>query len=211
MPYRYIIFDFDGTLADSLASAVAIFNRLAPRFRLTPVADLETARATPTKQLLRQMGVRFWALPRLVRAFQAEAAGEAEGYLLFPGLPAALAALAGRGHVLGVLSSNREDTIRRCLRANGVEQHFAFVVGYPKLFGKAKALRRILKAERADRGEVLYVGDELRDVEAAVRAKVAVAAVTWGFHAEALLAAARPTHLIRTPAELPGLTAGKSF
>jgi phosphoglycolate phosphatase len=71
---------------------------------------------------------------------------------------------------LGVLSSNREDNIRRCLRANGTEGHFAFAVGYPRLFGKAKALRRILRAERVGGPDVLYVGDEVRDVEAAERA-----------------------------------------
>src|SRR5262249_24372982 len=70
---------------------------------------------------------------------------------------------------LGILSSNSEDNIRRCLVANGVEQHFAFVVGYPRLFGKGKALRRILRAEKLDRSAVLYVGDEGRGVEAAQR------------------------------------------
>jgi len=205
MKYRFVIFDFDGTLADSLAAAVAIFNRLAPRYRLNPVADLEAARATPTRTLLKQTGVSFWKLPRVVRAFQAAAAEEADRLRVFAGLSAALAALAARGVILGVLSSNREDTIRRCLRANGVEEYFAFVVGYPKLFGKAKALRRIMRAEAADPADVLYVGDELRDVEAALKAKVAVAAVTWGFHAESLLAGAGPTYLIRDPGELAGL------
>jgi phosphoglycolate phosphatase len=205
MRYRLVVFDFDGTLADSLASVAAIFNRLAPRFRLRPLADPEAARSVPTRQLLKQMGVSFWKLPRLVKAFRAEAAVGAESLRLFDGLAAALAELAGRGVALGVLSSNGEEAIRRCLRANGVEGYFAFVVGHPKLFGKAAALRRILKAERAARGEVLYVGDELRDVEAAAKAGVAVAAVTWGFHTEALLAAAGPTYLVRTPGELCGL------
>jgi phosphoglycolate phosphatase len=206
MTYRHVIFDFDGTLADSWAAAVAIFARLAPRFRLTPLADPEAARTTPTRQLLKQMGVSFWTLPRLVRAFYEEAAGEADGLRLFDGLPATLAELAGRGHTLGVLSSNREDIIRRCLSANGVEDHFAFVVGYPKLFGKAKALRRILKAERVHRADVLFVGDELRDIEAGRKAKVATAAVTWGFHAEPLLAASGATFLLHRPAELLGLS-----
>ena len=76
----------------------------------------------------------------------------------------------------GILSSNREETIRTCLRANGVENLFAFVIGYPKLFGKAKALRRILKSRDLERAELLYVGDETRDIEAAHKAKVRVAA-----------------------------------
>ena len=83
-----------------------------------------------------------------------------------------------------------------------VERHFAFVVGYPKLFGKAKALRRILKQEKTPRDRVLYVGDEMRDVIAAKKAKVAVAAVSWGFHAEALLRTQGPDAMLAEPGEL---------
>lgn len=205
MRYPLVVFDFDGTLADSLAAAVAIYNRLAPQLRLAVLTDLEAARAMPTRQLMRAIGLSLWRLPRVARAFRAAAAEGADSLRLFDGLPAALAELADRGHTLGVLSSNSEETIRRCLRANGVEHHFAFVIGCPKLFGKARALRRILRTERVDRADVLYVGDELRDVEAALRAKVAVAAVTWGFQAESLLAGGGPTYLVRSPGELTEL------
>jgi phosphoglycolate phosphatase-like HAD superfamily hydrolase len=88
------------------------------------------------------------------------------------------------------------------LRANGVEHHFAFVIGYPRLFGKGKALRRILKADRLEPADVLYIGDEVRDVEAARKAGVAMAAVTWGFHAEPLLRANRPDYVVSDPREL---------
>lgn len=205
MPYRLIVFDFDGTLADSLGPALAIFNRLAPSFGLSAITDLEAARATPTRQLLKQHGIRFWRLPKLIRAFQSAVAAEAHALKLHDGLSGVLKELADRGYRLGVLSSNREDNIRSCLRANGIEDRFAFVIGYPKLFGKAKALRRILKAERVPRADVLFVGDELRDVEAGRKAKVATAAVTWGFHAEPLLAASGATFVVHHPADLLGL------
>ncbi len=203
-PFRYghVVFDFDGTLVDSLDHSIAAFQRIAPRFHLKMDLDLATARTLPTRELFARMGVRFWKLPRIIRAFQEEAAKDAPGLALVPGMAELLAGLAERGVRLGILSSNREDAIRACLRAHGVEDRFAFVVGYPKLFGKAKALRRIRKAERIDRAAMLYVGDEARDVEAAAKAKVASAAVTWGFHAEPLLMAAAPTHLLRRPGEL---------
>ncbi|MBX3398443.1 MAG: HAD-IA family hydrolase [Gemmataceae bacterium] len=203
-PFRYahVVFDFDGTLVDSLEHSIAAFQRIAPRFHLKLDLDLATARTLPTRELFARMGVRFWNLPRIIRAFQEEAAKDAPGLALVPGMAELLAGLAERGVRLGILSSNREDAIRACLRAHGVENLFAFVVGYPKLFGKAKALRRIRKVHRIDRDALLYVGDEARDVEAAAKAKVASAAVTWGFHAEALLAAAAPTHLLRRPGDL---------
>lgn len=202
MSLKLVVWDFDGTLADSLPAAVRIFNRLAPQFGYAPLGDVAAARNTGTRQLLRQLGVSLWRLPRLVRAFQAAAAEEADQLKLVPGVTDALAALAAGGTRLGVLSSNREDTIRRCLRANGAEHHFAFVVGYPRLFGKAKALRRILRAERVARTEALYVGDEQRDVDAALRAGVKVAAVTWGFHTADLLRAAAPDFVAADAREL---------
>ena len=91
------------------------------------------------------------------------------------------------------------------LRANGAEQHFAFVVGYPRLFGKGKALKRILRAERLHRDEVLYIGDELRDIEAAKKAGVRVAAVTWGFHTAELLRTGAPDYVVDDAKELVSL------
>jgi hypothetical protein len=42
---------------------------------------------------------------------------------------------------------------------------------------------------------VLYVGDEVRDMEAARKASVDIAAVGWGFHSLAILADERPKFL----------------
>lgn len=202
MAFKLVVWDFDGTLADSLPAAVRIFNRLAPEMGFKPLADLAAARNMPLRQLLRQQGISLWRLPRLVRRYHALAAEEADQLKLAAGLPDALSAIATSGVRLGVLSSNREDNIRRCLRANGAEGHFAFVVGYPRLFGKAKALKRIIRAERLARGDVLYVGDELRDVEAAKKAGVAVAAVTWGFQAPDLLRIGLPDFVVSDAADL---------
>ncbi len=124
---------------------------------------------------------------------------------LVAGLPEVLAALASAGIRLGVLSSNREDNIRRCLRANGVEQHFAFVVGYPRLFGKGKALKRIIRAERLERADVLYIGDEERDIEAAKKAGVKIAAVAWGFHTAELLWSCAPDYVVSEASEVMGV------
>lgn len=205
MSLKLVVWDFDGTLADSLPSMVGIFNRLAPELGFKPLEDVNAARSVPMRQLLRQQGISLWRLPRLVRKYHAAAAEEADKLKLATGVPAVLAALAGAGVRLGVLSSNREDNIRRCLRANGAEGHFAFVVGYPRLFGKAKALKRILRAERVTREEVLYVGDELRDVEASKKAGVKVAAVTWGMHTAELLRTGKPDYVVSEASELTKL------
>lgn len=202
MSFKLIVWDFDGTLAESLPTATVIFNRLATEMGFRPVADLSAARSLSTRQFLKQHGISLWRLPRFVRKYHAAAAEYADQMKLVAGVPELLGTLAASGARLGVLSSNREDNIRRCLRANGAEGHFAFVVGYPRLFGKGKALKRIMRAERIDRADVLYVGDELRDVEAAKKVGVKVAAVMWGFHTEALLRTGGPDFVVSAPGEL---------
>jgi len=202
MPFKLVVWDFDGTLVDSLATSLAIFNRHAEELRYRPIDDPDAVRSMTARQFMRQHGISVWRLPRLVRFFHAAAAEKVEGLKLYPGLIEALTALRSGGVRLGILSSNKEDNIRRCLRINGAEEFFSFVVGYPRLFGKGKALRRILRAERIARADVLYVGDEVRDIEAARKARIASAAVTWGFHTEHLLRASGPSHVVDDPAAL---------
>ncbi|MCS6865273.1 MAG: HAD-IA family hydrolase [Gemmataceae bacterium] len=202
MRFPLVIWDFDGTLADSLPNAVRIFNRLAAEMGFQPLYDLTAARGMSTRQFLRQHGISFWRLARLVRRYQAVAAEEADQLKLVAGVAATLVQLAAAGVRMGVLSSNREDNIRRCLRANQVEEHFDFVVGYPRLFGKAKALKRILRAQRLPKDRILYVGDELRDVEAAHKVGITVAAVTWGFHTADLLRSGNPDFVVDNPSAL---------
>jgi phosphoglycolate phosphatase len=202
VPYKLVVWDFDGTLVDSMQSALAIYNRLAAELHYRPIEDPVAVRSMTTRQFLRHHGISLWRLPRLIRKFHAAAAEGAHELRLHAGLLETLSAASASGARLGVLSSNKEENIRRCLRANGAEEFFSFVVGYPRLFGKGKALRRIMKGERVECAEVLYVGDEVRDIEAARKARVASAAVTWGFHAEALLRANRPDHLVPDPPAL---------
>jgi len=200
--FKLVVFDFDGTLADSLAATVEIFNRLAGEMGFAPITDPAAARHLATRQFLKRHGISFWRLPRVVRRFRALAAERAAELKLFAGVAEALAELGAGGAKLGILSSNAEGTIRACLRANGAETHFGFVVGYPRLFGKGKALKRILRAEKVERSDVLYVGDEVRDLEAAQSAGVRCAAATWGFHAAELLRTANPDFVLETPGDL---------
>ena len=205
MRYPLIVFDFDGTLADSVPTAVAIFRELAPALNLRPIGDLDSARELTSRQLVKRMGVRPWQLPRVARAFRAEAILRAPGLPLYAGVAEMLGELAGRGHRLGVVSSNGADAIRACLRRHGVEHHFHFVTGTPSVFGKRRVIRAALRAEGVPSRRAVYVGDETRDIEAGRRAGVATLGVTWGFHPEAMLRGESPTWVAGDPAEVPRL------
>jgi phosphoglycolate phosphatase-like HAD superfamily hydrolase len=56
--------------------------------------------------------------------------------------------------------------------------------------------------------EILFVGDELRDIEAAQETGVHMAAVTWGYNSTAALEAAGPDYLIADPMGICRLVEG---
>jgi phosphoglycolate phosphatase len=205
MKYHTLIWDFDGTLADTLPLALRIFNDLARRRGYRPVEDPEAVRHQGTIAFLRAHGVPLLKLPLLVREFLAAQKREIATVRLVPGIAETVTTLRERGHRLGVLSSNTRENILTCLKNNGAAAPFEFVVGYTRLLGKGRALRRLLKEQRADPRTVLYVGDEVRDIEAAREAGTDVAAVAWGLHAAAFLARHGPTYLVAQPGELLSL------
>ena len=63
MSFRLVVFDFDGTLADSMMSAVQIFHEIGPQLGLKPFADLHAARHMPTRQVLKAVGATQILVP----------------------------------------------------------------------------------------------------------------------------------------------------
>jgi phosphoglycolate phosphatase len=199
MRYRLIVWDFDGTLADTLALSVQTFNALAGRHGFRPLDDLDAVRSLNTKAFFRYHKIPLWKLPMLAAEYRAAVGAHMASVRLFAGLAEVLRGLRGAGFRQGVLSSNTAENVRACLEANAAGEAFDFVVGYPRLFGKATAIRRLLRRQAVGPREFLYVGDELRDVEAARKAGVDVAAVAWGYHAPEVLARQTPTYFWKSP------------
>lgn len=198
--YKLVIFDFDGTLADSARWMAGELAPLAARFKLRQVseAEIEALRSCDTRQVLDRLGVQAWQLPFIARHLRRRVAEDAETIQLFPGAKALLRRLAGQGVVLGLVSSNSADNVRRILgpEAAALIEHYA--CGAP-LFGKAAQFRKVVKRARVKPTETLCIGDETRDIEAARQAGLACGAVAWGYARRELLAERSPTWLFETP------------
>jgi phosphoglycolate phosphatase len=206
--YRVLLWDFDGTLADTLGDLLRIYNGLAAQHGCLPITDPEIVRRASPLALLRRHGVSLVRLPFLLRAILAAQRERMAHIRMFPGLLELLPALRRRGYRLGIVSSNEEQNIRACLRANQVEDLFECVVGCSRLFSKGRTLRKVRRSQATAPEHVLYIGDEVRDIEAARQAGVAVTSVTWGFHAADVLARHQPDHLIHEPGQLLDLLGG---
>lgn len=204
MAYRTLIFDFDGTLADTLEETRRIYNQLAPEFKLREVTaeELPGLRHFSITELLRHLGIPKRRVPRLLSRGTSLMRGNIVQLPLIEGIGRVLPELRSRCHSFGVLTSNAPANVDLFLRAHGLRGLFNFISSTSKLTGKAKHLRAIQKTFSLEAGEMLYVGDETRDIKASKKADVPVAAVTWGFNSPEALAAESPEHLFANPDEL---------
>jgi phosphoglycolate phosphatase len=120
------------------------------------------------------------------------------------GMLPALQSLRERGVRVGILTSNNRDNVDNFL-ARHPELSFDFISTDSGLFSKHVLLERLLATHSLALADTCYVGDEVRDVEAARALGMRAVAVTWGFSSSQLLAACNPDHLIADPGELLSL------
>lgn len=201
---RVIIFDFDGTIADSFDAVLSISNRLADEFGYppTPLEDISALKNLSSREILRRSKVPFFKLPFLLRRLRSELNREIARLKPIPGIKDALLELRHQGHSLGIVTSNSRQNVIAFLEAQDMRELFDFVDSGLTLFGKGRIIQQILRQKHVDPDTAIYVGDETRDVEAARKIGIKVIAVCWGFNSCEVLAAQKPDFLIHKPAEL---------
>lgn len=202
MRYRFVIWDFDGTLADSMEVSLGIINRLATQYRFKPITDPYGVRKMTVRKFMKEHKIGFLKLPKVTRAFQLALRQEIDKVKLYPGLARLLRQWRSQGVRHAILSSNSPENIQAFLQANGIAELFEFTAGCFKLLGKARGIKRVVKQRSLAKREVLYIGDEVRDVIAAQKAGIDVAAVGWGINEWKTLASTNPTYQVATPEEL---------
>ncbi|MCX5962546.1 MAG: HAD-IA family hydrolase [Cyanobacteria bacterium] len=201
---RMVIFDFDGTIADSFSIGVKIGNQLAREFGFPTItmATIDRWQHLSSKEIIHEIGVPFYRLPKIIRRFKSDMNREIPHLQPFDGMKEALRTLRSQGCRLGIVSSNSEDNVRSFLAVQSISHLFEFVISCPRLMGKDKALKRILKKQNIQPETVLYVGDETRDIDAAKRSNIRSAAVSWGFNSLQVLAQHYPDFILTEPADL---------
>ncbi len=212
-PLGVLIFDFDGTLAETLEEALRIANDLAPKYGF-PTMDgekVERLRGLRTRQVIREIGIRPRLIPKFLAEVKAELRRRVEHIKLVRGIPSNLEKLRKQGVCMGILTSNSRDNVEAILERAKLSGYFAFLETGSPLFGKARLLRKILRSHLAglrERGvPVIYVGDETRDIEAARKVGIKTAAVCWGANNRQALESMEPDYLLDHPAELAELVA----
>ena len=208
MKYRTLLFDFDGTLADSADLTLDVMNSLAGEFGFAPVEQNEIPhlkKMSARELLVERAHIPLWNIPkirRLERRGREEFIRRSSELRPFTGVPEMMAQLWKAGYEIGIVTSNEHLVVANLLERTGIQAHF--IHAGSAFFGKARAIRRALSEYGIDHRYTVYIGDELRDVEACKKVGMDMIAVGWGLNAPEALTAAG-ANVAATPEALLGI------
>lgn len=197
MKGRCLVFDFDGTIADTIEEALIILNELSKEygFKKMRKEDLAGAKDMTARQFVKHLDIPRLKVPRILSEGKTRLRAHIDQVEPCQGMVDLIKSARDEFETIGILTSNSQENVELFLKKNEIEV-FDFISTISKLSGKAKNLKAIMRTFNLHPKELLFIGDELRDIKAAKKAEVPIAAVAWGFNSEKSLRQADPTYVV---------------
>ena len=194
---KYVLFDFDGTIADTLEDTIKLMNGHLNGNHI----DIAHLRDNGFKQIIFENKIPFYKIPKILKSLQKEQMSIISGTKPFEGIINVIKLLSEK-FILGIVSSNAEENVRYFLKMFDLEKYFKITHFGSPILGKKSVLKKVVKNSGVDKSSFIYVGDEDRDVSACKDAGMDVVAVSWGFNSHKRLLTLKPEYLISKPEQL---------
>lgn len=200
---RCFIFDFDGTIVDSLGISIAAYNELAEKHKFKKVTqdDFEHLKKLTVMQRCKYVNIPFLKIPLFAGDFYRSYRNKLNNLAMFKGMKELLMELKSKGREIAVISSNSEANIRYFFKANDLEC-IDQVFCSNDIMGKDKIIEKFMKSKDLKKSDVVYIGDEIRDIKACKKAGVKVAWVSWGYDVLEQVVNESPDYIIDNPTEI---------
>ncbi len=198
---KSVIFDFDGTIADTLPLAIDCAEQTLGDLNLSD-EKIERYRNMTVLQLVRELKVPVHRIPKYAVFARGYIKKHRDEIKFFKGVSETIKLLHEREYQLYIVSSNSVENINFLLNKMDLGASFISVVGGVGVFGKTIALKSVIRKFNIDKDCVTYVGDEVRDIKAAKKVGVPVISVTWGFNGKKILSDNKPSDMADKPQEL---------
>ncbi|SCX39583.1 HAD-IA family hydrolase [Lysinibacillus fusiformis] len=200
---KHIIFDFDGTLADSTAVFASAWNTLAQKYKFKGIElkEIDTLKKLSISERSKFFDFPMYKLPMILPQFYKLYRQSLNDVHLFEGMKEVLLEIDKRGYKILIISSNSKDNILEFLKMNGIHC-VADVLCSNRIFGKDKVMKKFLKESNVSATEVVYIGDEQRDIVACKKAGVPIIWVEWGYDAIEVIQNEEPEYKVTTPEEI---------
>ncbi len=201
--YKYVIFDFDGTLADTEEVNFVIYQKLAEKYNLRNITldELGHIKKMSAKELMAFIELKKRYLPFILKRGRRLLKQDIKNIRpckidIFD----TVLKLKNMGIKTAIITTNSKKNVQLFLEEQNANI-FDFVTS-ASMFGKESKMKKIIKKEKIALEDVLYVGDEIRDIHAAKNTGIDIASVAWGYNTVESLKRNKPEYLIYEPSEL---------
>jgi phosphoglycolate phosphatase len=201
--FKLALFDFDGTLADSLPFFVSVFNHLAQQhhFKCINENKAEDFRGYSVQKMMAHVGLPFWKLPIVARSFMTLMKENSDSIRLFDGVSDLFQTLKASGITIGIVTSNSHENVH-CILGPDNMSCVTYIECGSSIFGKASRITRIIRESGMSSKHAIYFGDQAADLEAARKAKVTFGAVAWGYSSPEALKQHQPDYELNSIVEI---------
>lgn len=191
------IFDFDGTLADSFSLACNILMSHTQYLGCKQLTkdELLKLKNMHAREVLKYLNIPLWRIPFFVNKIRKIVDQRIDEIIIFPEWAQTFQHLDPH-HQLGLISSNSSKIVEYVLKKHYLFELFDFIACDQPLFGKKHCLKKLIKQKKINPTTTYYIGDEVRDIEAAQANNIHSIAVSWGFNSHERLKLANPDYLI---------------
>jgi phosphoglycolate phosphatase len=180
-----IIFDFDGTICDSFDITVNIVNEYLAKHG-KKLIDAKKLKEEGIEKIIRDYKINKLQILVFIYLGRRRLAKYVPTLKPTKDITPVIRKLSQK-NTLGIVSSNSRKNIIKFLQNNKLDSYFKFIESSPSIFNKAKKIESAIKKNHFDKSETIYIGDELRDIEAAKKAELRSISVSWGFAGKNLL------------------------
>ncbi|MBP1924644.1 phosphoglycolate phosphatase-like HAD superfamily hydrolase [Sedimentibacter acidaminivorans] len=203
MKYKYVFFDFDGTLADTEEVNFVIYQKLAEKYNLRNITldELGHLKKMSAKEIIEYVELKKRYLPFMLKRGKKLLTQDIRNVKLCKSdILDIVKQIKSLGVKVAIITTNSKTNVEMFLEEHNAD-YFDFISS-STMFGKESKIRKIMKKEKLKKSEVLYVGDEIRDIHAANRAGIDVASVGWGYNTVESLKKNKPKYLVYESDEL---------
>ncbi|SRR5258705_215876 len=202
------LFDLDGTLLDSVRLILDSYHYTTETHGLPRRTDAHwlAGLGTPLRVQFRESVGPGLSMDQLVATYREfNLANHDTMARAYPGVVEVLRQLRARGIRFGLVTSKNQYGARLGLKLMGVEEEFEVVIGADDVVNPKPHAEPVLKAlelMKVTKGEAVYIGDSVHDMESGRAAGVRTAGVLWGPFTRPELERTKPDSWLERPEDL---------
>lgn len=204
-PPRLIIFDFDGTLVDSLQAGFQLLQKLQEQYKFRKIntfKDYQDLNKLSLPRIFLKLRISPFTLFRLLVTDYKMGIEMLRDCHPYHGVEESVTQLA-KNHTLAIVTSNIGKAVESYLEEKNLRHHFGLVLGAEHNREKVPKIHKCLEHFEVEAHEAVFIGDSVRDIRDSKKVPIRSIAVTYGIHSEYELKKEKPNLIVETALKIP--------